>query len=300
MRLWKSVAVTASSVLLLISMASAQSPVKKEPVRLQSNPPVIFDRIISTMHDSLELSKRGDGFAKQGDWQDAQDSYQQALDLYPTNADALYGMAECSLVAGDTTQEIEYDRKAFYSVSPVHPGEDAFRTNDTVKLMKFALVLNQAGHAAEARTVYNHAAVELNYMDGKPNLPLLLPLLGMGPGQVPYTSRRLQVLAHLGLGVPGIDNQFLSDEEKRGHLEEAIHLQPDLGLAYFYKGKALVSRPGHDRETRDALRAAALYGDAGTKAAVDKMMKDYSVEGNAQAEQDLEDQHKKQAAQKKQ
>lgn len=248
---------------------------------------------------SYKLSKEGDGFAKQDDWQNAQDNYQKALDEYPTNPDALYGMAECSRIAGDTTREIEYDRKALYSARTGRPDDDGFRTINTVKLMKFALLLSQSGDADEARTVFNRAANILDYMDGKPNLPLLLPPSGMGPGRVPYTPQRLQAMAHLGLNVPGIDNQFLSDEEKRAHLAEAIRLQPDLGLAYFYKGKAIAGRAGHLREARDAFRAAALYGDAGTKAAVDKMMKDYAVEGNAQVEQDLADQHKKQAAQKK-
>lgn len=261
-------------------------------------PPELVQSILAS-NRSYKSSKEGDSFAKQGDWQNAQDSYQQALDEYPTNPDALYGMAECSRIAGDTTREIEYDRKALYSARTGRPDDDGFRTIDTVKLMKFALLLSQNGYADEAQSVFNHAANVLDYMDGKPNLPLLLPPFGKGPGRVPYTPQRLQAMAHLGLNVPGIDNQFLSDEEKRAHLAEAIRLQPDLGLAYFYKGKAIAGRAGHLREARDAFRAAALYGDAGTKAAVDKMMKDYAVEGNAQVEQDLEDQHKKQAAQKK-
>jgi len=248
---------------------------------------------------SYKLSKAGDDFAKEGDWQNAQDSYQKALDEYPTNPDALYGMAECSHIAGDTNQEIEYDRKALYSARTGRPDDDGYRTIDTVKLMKFALLLSQSGDADEAQAVFNRAAAILDFTDGKPNLPLLLPPFGKGPGQVPYTTQRLQAMAHLGLSVPGIDNQFLSDEEKRAHLAEAIRLQPNMAAAYFYRAKALAGRPGHSRETWNALRAAALYGDAGTKAAVDKLMKDFSVEGNAQAEQTLEEQHKKEAAQKK-
>jgi len=292
---WKVVIATASSVLLLISMALAQSPVKSEPVSLHSNPPVIFGSVMSTMHDSLELAKAGDGFAEQGAWKEAASDYQQALDKWPGNQTALYGMAKCSQLAGDTAEELRYYRAAIYINT--RKGREVQESNPR-RLMEYALLLNQSGQADEALFVYHTAAARLNYMDGKPNLPVLLPTFGDGPNQLPYTPARLQALAYVGLGVPSSHN--VDDKERVSHLDEAIRLQPDLGLAYFYKGKALVSRPGHDRETRDALRAAALYGDAGTKAAVDKMMKDYSVEGNAQAEQDLEDQHKKQAAQKKQ
>jgi len=279
----------------LSQSASPGSPAKHFQLPM---PPELVQSILAS-HRSYKLSKEGDGFAKQGDWQNAQDSYQQAVDEYPTNPDALYGLAECSRIAGDITQEIEYDRKALYSARTGRPDDDGFRTIDTVKLMKFALLLSQSGNADEAQTVFNRAAAILDYTDGKPNLPLLLPPFGKGLGQVPYTPQRLQAMAHLGLSVPGIDNQFLSDEEKRAHLGEALHLQPNMAPAYFYQAQALAGRPGHSRETRDALRAAALYGDAGTKAAADKLMKDSSVEGNAQAEQALEDQHKKEAARKK-
>ena len=165
--------------------------------------------------------------------------------------------------------------------------------------MRFALLLGQNGYADEAQTVFNHAASVLDYMDGKPNLPLLLLTFGMGPGQVPYTPQRLQAMAHLGLSVPGIDNQFLSAEEKRAHLAEALRLQPGLTPAYFYRGLALTGRSGHLRETRDAFRAAALRGGMDTKAAVDKAMKEGSVEERARAEQDEENLHKKQVARKK-
>ncbi len=240
---------------------------------------------------SYKLSKAGNDFAKQGDWQNAQDCYQQALDQYPTNPDALYGMAECSRVAGDTNAEIGFYRKVVYSTNPADKG---FGETNPERLMKFALLLSQAGYADEALAVYHHAVPLINYMDGKQNIPVLLPAFGLAPGQVPYTPRCLQALAHAGIAIKTQDR-----EAEAAHLEEAIRLQPNLGLAYFYKAKTIAGRAGHLREARDAFRAAALYGDAGTRAAVDKMMKDYAVEGNAQAEQDLEAQHKKQAAQKK-
>jgi len=295
-----------STVLVACSLSSAtrsqSAPHPKAGSALASLPkitPEIAQWLLASSR-SYKLSKVGDGFAKQGDWQDAQDCYQQALDQFPTNRDALYGMAECSRVAGDTNKEIEYDRKAFYSSHPGQPGDDGFRTLDTAKLMKFALLLSQAGYADEAMTVYNYAAGQINFTDKKPNLAILLPAFGLGPGKLPYSSKRFQAMAHLGLGVSGLYNEFLSDEEKRGHLDEAIRLQPDMAVAYFYKAQALAGRAGRLREARDAFRAAALHGDAATRAEVDKAMKASSIEGNAQVEQDLENQHKKQAAQKKQ
>lgn len=255
--------------------------------------PEIARWLLASSH-SYKLSKAGDVFAKQGDWQNAQDNYQKALDEYPTNPEALYGLGECSRIAGDITQEIEYDRKALYSSRSGKPYDDGFQTSDTVKLMKFAILLSQAGYGDEARTVYHHAAGLLNYMDGKQNIPIMLPALGPAPGQLPYTPRRLQALAQVGITFVTRDG-----EDDQAHLAEAIRLQPDLALAYFYKGKALVGRPGHLRETRDALRMAARYGDAGTRAEVARLMKAGSVEGNAQVEQDLEDQHRNQATPKK-
>ena len=240
---------------------------------------------------SDKLSKQGDGFAKQGDWQNAQDNYQQALDSYPTNRDALYGMAECNHIAGDTSTELDFYRKVVYSTNPADRG---FGETDPEKLMQFVLLLSQAGYTDEALKVYHHAAPLLNYTDGKQDIPVLLPALGLAPGQVPYTPRRLQALAHVGIAVKTQDGQ-----NERAHLQEAIRLQPHLAPAYFYKGRALERQGGHLREARDAFRAAALYGDADTRATVDKVIEETRIEEHAQAEQGAEDLQKKQAAQKK-
>lgn len=291
MNSWRTVIATGLSILFLICMASAQSPIRSEPVSLHSNPPVIFDRIMSTMHDSLELSKLGDGSAKQNAWKEAADYYQQALDKWANNQSALYGMAEYSHLAGNPAKEIGYYRSAIYLDTP--KGR-CIQESNLKRLMEYVLLLNQSSQTDEALLIYHYAAARLNYQDGKQNLRVLLPALGLAPGQLPYTPERLQALAHLGIAIHSQD-----DQEKRAHLDEAIRLQPDMAPAYFYKGQALRSQNGHLREARDAFQVAARYGDTDTRTAVDKVMKEGDVEGHAQAEQAGEDQHKKEAAQKK-
>ncbi len=247
--------------------------------------------LLASSH-SYDLSKVGDNFAKQGDWQNAQEAYQKALDLYPTNRQALYGMAACSQTAGDTNAQLSFYRKVVYSINPADRG---FSETDPEKLMQFVLLLSQAGYADEALTVYTHAASLLNYMDGKQNIPMMLPAFGSAPGQVPYSAKRVKALAHVGIAVKTQDGQ-----EKQTHLDEAIRLQPDLATAYFYKGRqALTFQTGHSREARDAFRAAARYGDPSMRAEVAKATEGFSIERDAKYEQDMEDLHKKQMMQKK-
>lgn len=277
---------------LLAGAATSQSASPGNPTKHFQLPiPPELTQSILASNRSYKLSKAGNDFAKQGDWQNAQDSYQQALDQYPTNRDALYGMAECSHVAGDTSVELEFYRKVVYSTNPADRG---FAETNAEKLMQFVLLLSQAGYTDEALSVYQHAVPLVNYMDGKQNIPVLLPTPGSVPGQLPYTPRRLQALAHLGIAIKTQDSQ-----NERAHLDEAIRLQPDMAPAYFYKGKALAERPGHARETRDAFHSASLYGDAQTKAEVDKAMKHSSIESEARFEQEKEGIQKNKAARKK-
>ncbi len=295
MKFWITLFCTGLVACSLSSATSAQLALRPKTGSVFASLPKITPEIAQWLlasSRSYKLSKVGDGFAKQGDWQNAQDSYQQALDLYPTNRDALYGMAECNHVAGDANAEIGFYRKVVYSTNPADKG---FGETDPEKLMQFVLLLSQAGDTDEALVVYHHAAALLNYMDGKQNIPVMLPALGFAPDQLPYTPKRLQALAHVGIAVKTQDSQ-----NERTHLDEAIRLQPDMAAAYFYRGRqALRGQPGHFREAREAFRTALLYGDAGTKAEVEKAMKNSSVEYYAESEQDMEDLHKKRAVQKK-
>ncbi len=188
---------------------------------------------------SNDFVKAGNDFAKNSNWTNAQSQYQQALELRPKNEQALYGLATCSLATGDIAKAIDYNRQAIY-----HDGSasDGFYENNVEKLMQFALLLNRTGQAAEAVSVYNHAASLLDYQDsqyngGKPHLKVLLPEIAAMPSlpsQVQYTPERLQALADTALSRGGNDYK-----QARIHIEEAVALYPDSAAVQYYLGEVL-------------------------------------------------------------
>ncbi len=241
---------------------------------------------------SLNLAKQGDAAAEQGDWAGAQGYYRQALAVWPDDSLALYGMGRCADAAGDTASAIRYYRTATYAEIAPHTPLNA-QTNDAVRLMEFVLLLSKGGHEEEALRVYRRAAGLLNYVDGKQDLDVPLP--DFGPGGWAYTPQRMQAMAYVGLAVgPG----SWDTKKALAELQKASNLAPDSPVPYFYKGRRLAGKPGRSREALAALHMAAQLGDEDTKAAVDKRLKDWSVERNAKVEQEMEDLQKKQAAQK--
>lgn len=242
---------------------------------------------------SLNFAKQGDVAAKQGDWAQAQKYYQQALKVWPDDSLALYGMGCCAGAAGDTASAVRYYQTATYADNSPHSIYNT-QTNDVARLMEFTLLLSKAGQEQEALSVYRRAAGLLNYMDGKQNLDVLLP--DFGPGGWTYTPQRMEAMAHVAIAYQkeGFDKKLAAAD-----LEKAIALAPDSPVPYFYKGRSLIGRGGRSREALVSLRMAARLGDADTKAAVDKQLKDYGIERDAKMEQEMEDLQKKQAAQKK-
>lgn len=248
-----------------------------------------FARVAS---HSLDIAKQGDATAKGGDWAKAAGYYRQALEVWPDNSRALYGMGQCADAAGDIAGAVKYYRTATYADNSPH-STDNTQTNDPARLMEFALLLSKAGQEQEALSVYRRAANLLNYMDGKQHLEVLLP--DFRPGGWAYTPQRMQAMAYVGHAheKEGFDNKLAAAE-----LEKAIALAPDSPVPYFYKGRRLIGKMGRSRETLAAFRMAAQLGDENTKAVVAKKLKDYSIEADAQAEQEMEDQQTKQATQK--
>jgi tetratricopeptide (TPR) repeat protein len=230
--------------------------------------PVTFDpQEIADTNRSLSLIKEGDSSLQHSNWKVAQQEYQEALDLWPRGWDALYGLAKCSIAAGDTAKAIEYYRKAVYSTNPTDKG---FGETNTTRLMEFALLLNKAGQTAEALFVYNHAAYALDYEDsenhgGKPFLKVLLPEVALeptSPEQVQYTPERLQALADTALAHEEMG--FGSEKEAMAHMKEAVTLYPTSAVTYYYLGEAFPSRTP---EQKAAYQKAAELGDEQTAAA---------------------------------
>ncbi|MDQ2733076.1 MAG: tetratricopeptide repeat protein [Armatimonadota bacterium] len=240
------------------------APPAAKPMKLSEEFAKLFTKILITSGQSDTLSKTGDRFAKDGDWQSAQSYYQQALEQLPTNQDALYGLMECSKATGDTQKEIEYYRKAVYSSNPASMG---FGEGDTNRLMNFVLLLNQTGNTSEALYVYQHAAFLLNYEDGKQHLKVLLPevvaVRTLGD-QVRYTPERLQALAETAIAHEEMG--FGSDKEAVSHMQDAVKLYPDSPVTYYYLGDSLLVK---DRAgAKAAYQKAVQFGDAQTAAAV--------------------------------
>ena len=191
---------------------------------------------------STGISDKGDADAKQGDWAQAQEQYRQALAIWPDNSAALYGMGRCAEAAGDTASAINYYRTASYADNSPHSVYNT-QTNDPVRLMEFALLLSEGGQEKESLSVYQRAAGLLNYVDGKPNLHVLLP--DFRSGSWTYSPQRLRAMARVGIAVgPG----NWDDKKALTELQEASTLAPDSPLPYFYEGRVLIGKGGRSRE----------------------------------------------------
>lgn len=224
--------------------------------------------VLNQTNKANDLVQTGDAHLKNGDWRKAQVCFQQALEEIPQHQPALYGMAMCSLAAGNMVKAIDYSRQAIYRNGSTTAG---FYENDTEKLMHFALLLNKAGQAAEAVSVYNHAAYALDYRDsqyngGKPYLKAVLPELVTErtlPAQVRYTPERLQALAETALAHE--EMAFGSDKEALAHLRDAVKLYPDSPVTNYYLGEALLTKDSAGAKA--AYQKAAQLGDDQTAAA---------------------------------
>ena len=223
----------------LFAQTPAPTPLASDapkPLKMLPEMARLFSEGFTKLHQSAKLTKKGDAFAQQGDWESAQDYYQQALEVYPTNQQALYGLVAYSRATSDTKKEIEYYRRAIYFGDPAN---GQFAENNTVKLMTYVLLLSQAGQRDEAVYVYNDTAKKMNDLEKVSNLGLLLPVFGVGPGQAAYTPARLQAMAHVALGVFSLYNEFLTDKEKLAHLQDAVRLAPDCADPYYHLGRHL-------------------------------------------------------------
>jgi len=228
--------------------------------------------------EAFTIVKAGDDLAKSGQWQGAQSQYQQALDVSPKYGSAhrlaLYGLIACCQATGDTVGGLAYSRQAIYRGGSTTGG---FYENDTKKLMQFALLLNKAGQAAEAVSVYNHAAYALDYQDsqysgGKPHLKALLPELVAErtlPTQERYTPERLQALAETA--VAHEEMAFGSNKEALAHLREAAKFYPDSPVTNYYLGEGLLRT--NDPGAKAAYQKAAQLGDDQTIAAANERIK---------------------------
>jgi len=114
--------------------------------------------------------------------------------------------------------------------------------------------------------IYNHTAALINYEDGGPSIPVLLPVLG--PGGVNYTPQRLQAMAMVALAL-----QHIGDTKKQIELlTEALRLSPDSAAANFYLGIVYHEANFDQKVARSYMERARQLGNAADRAAVDKML----------------------------
>ena len=181
-------------------------------------------------------------------------AFQEALTYEPADITAYRGLASCYLKLGDTQKALEAERSAVYLKGPGDT-EPVIVDENTSDLLQFASLLDKMGQAAEATTIYNHAAMSLKYIDDKPNDVYLLPLFGTEQGQIAYTSAHLQALVQVGLGAFSLYTQELKPAERVVHLKEAARLYPDSPVVQSYLGDVLAG--AGDAAGAKAARAQA-------------------------------------------
>lgn len=265
MHLTRTVLLSSLVAMLLATTMPAQALPRASAAVVLADLPDIDAVAVKQTSDSLSWSKQGDDYAHHLGWIQAQQCYLQALEKWKENGDANYGMAQCCHAAGDSAGELRYYRAFTYRGEP---SESSFLTCDTTRLLIYAQALDKAGQRAEATTIYNHTASLLKYMDDKPSSVYLLPLFGTEPGQVAYTSARLQALAHVGLGVDSLYTQELTRSERLAHLREAVRLYPDSPVVYAYLSR-LLEDAGDAAGAKAALNRANGLGLARVSALLD-------------------------------
>jgi hypothetical protein len=143
---------------------------------------------------------------KKGDLAVAASDYHQAVILDPLYRNNIYSEAECEASLGDIDSAIGTYRQAVYTDggdADATTPEGGCRETDVSRLMEYALVLNRAGDAQEAVSVYNHAATLLDFDPRQKGYePVLLPQFGSETGQEDYTPQRLTAMADLATAVP--------------------------------------------------------------------------------------------------
>ena len=231
-------------------------------------PPAILQESIRRSMQCVQTTKQGDQLVKEGNWNAAVERYASALQLNPTYQAALYGIASCAGAAGDVGDELAFYRRAIYAVSYTNDDGYGFRENMVPPLMKFVLILSQAGQAQEALTVYRRAITLLDYDQGKPSpsLPILLP--EMGPAGATYTPQRLQAMAQVALALKSWGNT----QKQLALLTEAVRLAPDSVAANYYLGN-VYDLENHRAAARPYYERARQLGDASVRALVDEDLK---------------------------
>ncbi len=226
-------------------------------------PPGVFHGSVAGMPSAALIEKsrkeqaaefRGQALLAQGSVGAAILAFQEALTYEPADITAYRGLASCYLKLGDTQKALEAERSAVYLKGPGDTEPVIVNTN-TSDLLQFASLLDKMGQAAEATTIYNHAAMSLKYIDDKPNDVYLLPLFGTEQGQIAYTSAHLQALVQVGLGAFSLYTQELTPAERVVHLKEAMRLYPNSPVVQSYLGDVLAG--AGDAAGAKAARAQA-------------------------------------------
>ena len=201
--------------------------------------PDIDDNKILALSDSYKTSGQGNKLLQHGDWVQAKSLYQQAQTMWPTNDEAIYGLAQCADHDGDLPTAIADYRTNIYShdnhVYGTVPG-DGYATNDDYRMLEFAILLSRAGQSDEAIIVYNRGIGFRNYEDGEQNAPVLFPTFGTTDAQAKYTPTLFQAMAHAALASR---MDLFPDLIALSHAQQAATLVPDSPVVQFYLGLCL-------------------------------------------------------------
>ena len=183
--------------------------------------------LVAVAQHSEDIAAQGDEYLKQGNYRAAEAAFQEALEVAKssvpgTNPRATRGLAEALVGEGRLAEADQIYRTLIYQ----EPLKWSSIAEESRTLMKFAALLSQTGHWAEATGVYKQALSKAVYgdapkldVDFNPQTPM--PLL-------------LQALAHTAIGLEysaHADSTAAFTEYSKG-----IRLQPDNALANYYYG----------------------------------------------------------------
>ena len=230
--------------------------------------------LVEAGQNANEAITQGEALFRQGKTEAALSSFRNAMQYLPNDPLALQRIAETYVSMGRLMEANQTYYKLFHEANWQSVGG-----NSSVYL-GYALVLAKTGQTELATEFYQEGAARLNYIDGKPNLKVMLPAFGDGEGQVPFSPQALQAMAHVGIGVYSQDFK-----EKLAHLDAAIKLQPDMPQAYYYKGQVLYGMSGRSRAALAAYQQARHFAGIDTQLLIDQVIQENELEKAAAQEQ---------------
>lgn len=246
----KAYAALGAAAVLLGATGTALAQTTQENVINGSNPHFADPETVAKVREADTHRLKGQELLKQGKADAALAEFNKAREIRPEAGVETY-MAEAYALKGQNAKAVEWYRKVIYP-----PLNQYISQTNSVDLMRYAIVLNRTHQRQEAVSIYNRAMqyLPLNAPQYKDNAPINIAF-----PTPQYDARLFEAAARVALAVTQLSFDPTS-KEALAQLDEAIRLQPRLGIAHFYRADILSRDPEKAAEAVTEFSKALRFG----------------------------------------